>query len=222
MTRNAIAGAASNQLSGKALPSLILGDWSTPEDHLRAAKMAIPSANLINVALSQRTKNLLTSMVRNPPHVIVSRQEALAKFSNLSTMLEPFRVRWVDRLPELSPAHNLNFPMIHTLTRNFGYADTRIVFDLARGMPIAGPVDATPGLTNRKKFALSSYQEWKAGIESRNKDVFDRVKKSQGTEAALKCWEKNYGRGGKWMANTIPFLDLRWISFVKLDSFSLL
>lgn len=80
--------------------------------------------------------------------------------------------------------------MIYLLTKTLEYQDTEFINDLSKGMPIAGPIPATPGLTAREKCAEFSYQEWKKGTPERNAKIFDRVLKSQNTELNKACWEK--------------------------------
>ena len=53
------AGEAQNQPPGRALPSLILGEWHSPEDHVRAAQQVNPFAELINSALSPEIKEAI-------------------------------------------------------------------------------------------------------------------------------------------------------------------
>ena len=48
---NAISGAAQTQLGGKALPSLITGEWYSAGGHVRAAEHVNHTADLINDAL---------------------------------------------------------------------------------------------------------------------------------------------------------------------------
>ena len=70
VTQNAILGASQNQPSGKALPSLILGEWVTKHEHLQAARLVNPTADLINAALSQRTKLIIHQCANHPDFVV--------------------------------------------------------------------------------------------------------------------------------------------------------
>ena len=78
--------------------------------------------------------------------------------------------------------------MIYFTAETLGGPDFKIVRDLAKGMPIAGPVGATPGLTERKRSAQMSYTQRNRGIPERNKAVIERVTKTQWAELAVKCW----------------------------------
>ena len=68
------------------------------------------------------------------------------------------------------------------------YADIDFVKDLSQGMPFAGAVSATPGLTARKKDAEMTYKERKEGIRATNLEILDRVRKSQAIELAEISW----------------------------------
>ena len=184
------AGAAQNQPTGRALPSLILGTWHSAEDHVRAASHINPYAELINTSLTQRVKSTLLACATRPDDTKTRRGVALASFEQLSVDLDPIRARWAAQLPAQSPARSINFPLISSLTTKFEYEDTEFVRDLSMGMPIAGPIPPTPGLTTRKRAAQSSYAEWQRGIPKRNVDVINRVTKAQGTELSNACWEK--------------------------------
>ena len=184
------AGAAQSQPTGRALPSLILGTWHSPEDHVRAASHINPYAELINTALTQQVKSTLLACATLPDEIKTRRNLALSSFEKLSNDLEPIRSRWAMKLPELSPARTINFPLIFSLTTKFGYDDTEFVRDLSMGMPIAGPIAPTPGLTTRKRAAQLSYVEWQRGIPQRNIDVINRVSKAQGSELSNACWNK--------------------------------
>ena len=194
---NAISGAAQNQLSGNALPSLVLGDWATPQEHLNAARLVNPSADLINVALSEQVKSIISMCATDPTRTISKRADAIAQFHNFATTLGPLRARWTHTLPLGSPARSFHFPLMYFLTNTLEYPDKRFIRDLANGMPIAGPIETTPGLVERKKHAELSYLEWKKGIPARNQKIIERVKKTQGTELAIEGWNKTLNYCGK-------------------------
>ena len=184
------AGAAQNQPSGRALTSLILGEWHNAEDHVRAAMHINPFAELINSALSAEVKHAIRFCATNPTETIQRREKDFYTIEQLSRRLNPQKSRWTSRLPNDSPARNIHFPLIFALTTILDFEDTEFVKDLSNGMPIAGPIAPTPGLTTRKRDAQMSYQEWKRGIPKRNCDVIERVSKTQGTTLANACWEK--------------------------------
>ena len=209
--KNAIAGAAQNQLSGRALPSLIpdMGDWHHADDHVRAASHVNPTADLINAALSTEMKAAITKCARIPQWLVFQRQNALSQLENCSLTLTPLRHRWVQRLPEKSPAAAINFPLIYLLMNALEYPDEHFATELSKGMPIAGPIAPTPGLTARKRCAELSYQEWKEGIPARNKKIFDRVLKSQGSELTEICWQKTLSEVEQgWITPPVPVTDI--------------
>ena len=188
--RNAIAGSTGNQLSGSALPSLILGEWSSPSEHVRAAKTVNPFADLINATLSQQDKAIAYRCARKPEETIQNRPNAVAILAATAYRLGPARSRWIATLPDKSPAAEIHFPLIHLLAVTLEYPDTMLVRDLSNGMPIAGPIPSTPGLTSRKEFAELTYQKWKEGIQKRNANAIERALKAQGSEIPNKRWEK--------------------------------
>ena len=163
------AGAAQSQPTGRALPSLILGTWHSAEDHVRAASHINPYAELINTSLTQPIKSALLACATRPNETKIRRAEASTYFERLAFDLDPIRKRWTAQLPEKSPARLINFPLIYLLPNALDYPDKQFTHDLSQGMPIAGPIAATPWLTARKKCAEMSYQEWKQGIPERNK-----------------------------------------------------
>ena len=184
------AGAAQNQPTGRALPSLILGTWHSAEDHVRAASHISPYAELINTALTRRIKSTLSACATRPGEIKTRRGLALSSSERLANDLEPIRARWTAQLPEQSPARSINPPLIFAITTKFGYEDTEFAHDLSMGMPIAGPIPPTPGLTTRKRAAQISYVEWRRGIPERNIEVINRVSKAQGTDLPNACWGK--------------------------------
>ena len=206
--QNAIYGASQNQPSGKALPTLILGQWETPKEHLEAAKRVNPTADLINVALTQKQKLIVINSTQNPESVVLKRMVALDAFRNFAQNLDPLRHRWARTLPDQSPARGFHFPLIFFLANKLEYEDRNIVFDLANGMPIAGPVAPTPGLPTRKRQAQMSYQQWKREIPKRNKEAIDRLLKTQGTELSIKCWEETLtGVNAGWVTEPIDLTE---------------
>ena len=183
---NALAGAAQNQLCGKALPSLITGEWYGAEDHVRAADHLNPTADLVNAALPCRAKRALCRCVSAPSTILEIRKNALSVFPKVSAALEAVRARRLATLPGKSPVSEIHFPLIHLLTTSRDYPDTTVVKELRAGMPIAGPIAQTPGLTQRKRNAQMSYQEWKETTPERNLAIYDRVRKSKGSDLSQK------------------------------------
>ena len=114
-------------------------------------------------------------------------------FSQVSGRARCLRIRWISLLSPISPDAGINFPLICIMARKSDIPDEKVVKDLAYGMPIAGPVDSTPGLTPRKKFALPSYRQWESGIPGRNKEVIGRALKSQGSDISVEVRGKTFG-----------------------------
>ena len=83
------------------------------------------------------------------------------EFPQVPGQVRAVRTRWVGRLAPNSPDAGINFPTNYMLTDKFDYPDEKIVRGHARGMPIAGHVEAAPGLTPRGKCAHLSYRQWK-------------------------------------------------------------
>ena len=175
----AISVAAQNQLVGRSLPSPITGGWYDAGDHVRAAERVNPTADLVNVALSRRAERALFRCVSAPLSVVEIRRGALAAFSEISTSVESLRLRWLATLPEKSPVSEIHFALIRLLATSRDYPDTAFVGELPTGMPIAGPIPQTPGLTERKRNAEMPYQEWKEATRARNLPIYDRVLKTQ-------------------------------------------
>ena len=147
-----------------------------------------PLAELINTALPNDVKQAIRIAATTPTETTGRRADAMTIFQKLADYLRPLQARWRDHLPGKSPARGVDFPLISALTSKFGYEDTEFIRDLSMGMPIAGPIPPTPGLTARKRDEQMSYQEWKTGIPKRNVEVIDRISKSRGTELAGACW----------------------------------
>ena len=141
--------------------------------------------------------------------VVNKRSYALDAFRGFANNLDSLRSRRTRSLPAESPARRFRSPLISCITSNLDYDGKNIVFVLANGMPTSGPITPTPGLSTRKREAQMSYQQWKREIPKRNKDVIERVTKSQGAELSIKRWggtltEVNAG----WMTEPIELTEL--------------
>ena len=68
-------------------------DVGNPGDHLRVAKFVNHTADLINVALSQRAKHVIPQCARNPDVAHAKRPFALEAFRKFATDSEPIRSR---------------------------------------------------------------------------------------------------------------------------------
>ena len=72
----AATAVSGRQPAGRALPSLIIGDPTTPSEHVRAERAAMPVASLINVAFPKNVRDLLspTFQIRpGPSHAVQER-----------------------------------------------------------------------------------------------------------------------------------------------------
>ena len=134
---------------GKRYP-LVLWEWATPSEHLRAAESVNPTDDLINVAITQRAKLIIYKCSMEPEAILFGRSMDIWAFRNFATNLDSFRDRWTRALPGGSPAR-FPFPADIFLDRTLEYTDRQFIFDLAHGMPISGAVAKTPGLADRKK-----------------------------------------------------------------------
>ena len=185
-----------------------MGEWRDYEDHIRATPHVNPAADLINAALSHRTKSMLAKCAADPTGAVSHRGRAMFVMESISAKLDRHRAAWISRLPDRAESESINFPLTPLVAAALEYSDTEFVMGLSRGMPIAGLICATPGLTERKKAAELSYLARKEGIRARNLGVRDRVPKSQNIELAGGIWEKTLEeaeKGGsriRWMLQT--------------------
>ena len=198
-TRNAVAGAAQNQLSGRALPSLILGHWRDASDHARADAHCKPTADLINVALSHNAKLFLFICAQKPEIILEKRKSPMKLLLETEDKIDPQSRAWKATLPENSPDAWINFDLIFLLISVLYYPDTALVRDLARGIPIAGPIPTTPGLTvrNTPKCLIENGRD----ISKRNAEDYERVLKSRGAELSQKM-----------LGKTLKEVDAGWVT----------
>ena len=204
----ALTGAAGSQPAGAALPSLVRGEISTPDDHVVAAGRINPTATLLTSVLPPRSRATAHRAALSPDSVISDRVAALADLRALSDSLSPFRARWAASLPPDSPASRLNFPLIAALARRFEYPDASFVNDLSHGMPIAGFVEASHVLHHRTRNARVDYANWKRAIPETNQRVIDHILKRQGSADSNTCWEKTLAEVERgWVTPPIPLTD---------------
>ena len=161
-----------------------MGEWHGRGGHIRAASHVNPTADLVNSALSNQARSILSKCAPNPAEVNFRRENAIGVLVSVDKSLAAQRELRPKRLPERPPADGIDFPMIFILTVALKYDDINFVRDLSQGMPIAGPITATPGLAARKKAAETTYKEWKEGIHAGNLKIHDRVLKSQAIDIA--------------------------------------
>ena len=119
--QNALFGAPQNQPSGKALQTLILGQWGTPCEHFDAAKHVNPTEDLINVALAQKRKLIILNCAKNPDSVVAKRTYAREAVRGFSNKLESTRSLWTRSLPGRSPARTFRSALILSLTSHLDY-----------------------------------------------------------------------------------------------------
>ena len=208
MTATAATGATQIQPSGKALPSLITGSPPDREAHLTAARNVNPTATLLSVTLTPAMKEICNETVFLPQAVITKRKSALETLTAVSKSLGTRRWSWTDALPEGSPARNLNFPLIHCLIRTFGFDDHTLTYDLSYGMPITGHIPESGSLPTRPKPEHTSYEEWKAGIPTRNAEIIKRMQEAQGSDLSNTCWGKTLREVSLgWLSEPTPLDD---------------
>ena len=106
-------GAAGGQPSGLALPSLLSGEPSTPEEHRDAALTLGPFTVLLERAISTEERKHIEERPTIPDLVIARRMTARVALAESARKLEGQRKQWADNLPEKAPAKNLHFPLMY-------------------------------------------------------------------------------------------------------------
>ena len=200
--------AAQSQPQGRALPSLIQQECRSSWEHVQAASTIDPFRSLLEEALCADTKRCIQECIASPQAVLQRRAEASASLCAIASGLEPARRKWAAALPDHSPARNFHLPLIQHLVTTLKYQDSALTYDLANGMPIAGDIPHTAGLTERPKAARQTLEQWRAETPTRNLAVIERVRKSQGTPLGNLCWEesqKEFQRG--WLSPPVPLTD---------------
>ena len=187
----AATAVAGSQPVCRALPSLIVGKPDSPAEHVRAACSAAPVASLINLALSTRVRNLLSSHLQGPAGTIARRPRALSTFHEVDLKPTAYRSKWAAKIPPMSPAKAINRPILHLLVRRFDYPDASIANDIAGGMPISGDVPVCDTLKPREKPATMAEDEWIATRPQRNANAIDRVQRFRRTELGSEFWRKS-------------------------------
>ena len=184
----AAAAVSGRQPSGRALPSLVLGEHSIPSEHVTAALAVSPLASLINTALPMRARGVMAAQVNDPTTCVERRNNALETSNVANSKLQEYRTPWADRLPASSPARNINLPLLRVLVERFNYEDRKIANDISRGMPIAGDIPTCPVLTPRESAASETLEYWPRSIIPRNKEAIDRAQKFRNTELGGERW----------------------------------
>ena len=197
--------AAGIQPSGRALPSLIPGDPQSVEEHLACAWGVNPMQQLVDAAIPPEFSEVINACASTPDEIIVRRLKARAFLHKLSVAFEPNRVKWAEALPVDSPVKGINFPLLHYVASTMGYPDTKLVNDLAVGMPIAGAVEAVPTLVSRKRPAPCSMETFREKIPERNAEAVERVRKDQGSDVARQIYEKTMREvAAGWISTPVP------------------
>ena len=187
----AATGVAGRQPTGRALPSLIVGAPDSVSAHVCAARAVSPVASLINLALPMRVRSLLSSHLSDAKGTVARRNNAVEVFRDISDKMAPYRVVWAAKLPEGSPAREINLPLLHLLVKRFDYPDSQIINDLRTGMPIAGVIPECKTLEPRAKPAKLTTQEWIERMPERNKKAIGRAERFRHTEIGKGCWLKS-------------------------------
>ena len=204
-----LSAAAQSQPEGRALPPLVTGWASTPGEHVTLALKIDPFKSALEDALPDRAKFIAHKCTAQATAVIRQRCHAVEELEEISKSLDRFREPWYERLPAGSPARNVNLPLIHLISCTVGYPDVNFARDLALGMPIVGTIPDSNVLTERARGITATFEEWKKGIPSRNKEVVERAKKYQEHELASARWAKTLGEiKAGWVSEPVPINDV--------------
>ena len=172
-------GGGGLQPSGRALPSIILGEHACAADHVAAARAAHPIASLVCVALDGPARVACSALATDPAGVVPRRGEAMAEFRALEDRLEGQRAVRSGKLDVWNPARRLHSPMFRFLVNKFGYSGPGVVGALSLGMPIGGVVPPPGALQPRDIPASLSVEDWRAGIAKRNREAIRRVEQDR-------------------------------------------
>ena len=141
--------AAQDQPAGKALPMLIGNEFPSPEAHIDKATKMDPFDIALEEAIPQQFKYIAYKCTWQPGEVLQQRERAVAELKDVSRKLKPLGGKWKEKLPEGSPARQLNLPLIQLLCKTFEYPDVNLPRDLAWGMPIVGTIPEARALQAR-------------------------------------------------------------------------
>ena len=156
----AAAGVTGRQPTGRALPSLIVGEPHTHTGGACEVACAVsPLATLANAGVPGKANAVISSLARDPAAFRERRRRAILTFREVVAKMEPRRGRWANALPSESPDRKINIPFLHSLVKRNGYVDSSIVDDIAKGMPIAGDIAPTGALRPRVKEAEMTLEE---------------------------------------------------------------
>ena len=96
----AAAGDSGRQPSGRALPSLVLGEHAFPSEHVAAARAVSPLDAPINTAIPAQVRRLISPHVANASATIQRRMEALATLKRADRKFPKYRPAWINQLLE--------------------------------------------------------------------------------------------------------------------------
>ena len=180
MAATTLTAANKDQPSGRAPPSLILGEIKSKSDHATATRNVNPYETFTQTALGPRNMGISKLFLLFPIKIRGKVTMPFGQCLILRGNWNPNDQKWNALFPTKSPRRNLHFPLMQFLAREIDYPDRTPVRDLIRGMQIAGTVPVTFGLTPRETPDETTYAKWKAETPDRDKATIERVKKSQG------------------------------------------
>ena len=200
--------AAQSQPAGRALPSFIIGNHFSTDEHFAAASTVRPFSLLLDSAVPPGVKAALSRCVSKPEAMVQHRSSTLAAFQALADRLNPLRNRWFAAAGEGAPSAGIHLPLIQFCITHFKYDDEVFAYDIARGMPIAGDVPACATLTPRVRPATVSLTDWSASMVTRNRHILDRVIKYSQDPLAQDCWNKTLEEVEKgWVTRPVPVTE---------------
>ena len=216
LSATTLSAATQMQPTGKALPSLITGEFPDSSGQVAAARNIKPLPTLIQQAASPRDMEIARMCVKLPEKLNAKRTDAIETARELATSFGPERKRRAESPPSDMPCQNLHYHLIHFLAKRLEFPDANVLRDLTQGIPIVGTAPPTAGLTPRVTPAETKYEIWKAGSPVRNKAAIERIRKTHGTALANACCEKSQAEfEAGWISPPIPLGD------VTSDSISL-
>ena len=192
------------RLSHPCFPPPIL----TMRDRVGFAHNLNPSSLLIREAIPPYAWRIGKDVCTDPKSVIERRSAALAYLRKLCATLEPANQRYIAKLPRGSPSCGLNFALIHFLATNLKYPDSSLARDLLHGMPLIGQLPASGVFRKRNRDPAIFPEEWRGGLERRNRAVIERIPKCSDPELTRLCWEKSVQEASKgWLAEPVPVAE---------------
>ena len=83
------------------------------------------------------------------------------------------------------------------MTANLRYPDRKIATDLSWGVPLMGSVPEAGVFSKRLRIPAIPFDQWKEGMEQRNRDMAIRVTSLTNSAMARLCWGETSGEVGR-------------------------